>query len=116
VAAPAFESFNMLDHSCQTQRHPHAERGLDLYETPDVAVSALLRVEQLPARIWEPAAGHGSIVRVLRDAGHNVITSDIHDYGGLDFVRDFLTETKMPTDTTAEPRRHSSHSPSADPL
>jgi hypothetical protein len=24
----------MLDHSCQVQRHPLAERGLDLYETP----------------------------------------------------------------------------------
>jgi hypothetical protein len=36
-----------LDHSCQVQRHPLSERGLDLYETPDVAVEALLRVERL---------------------------------------------------------------------
>ena len=34
----------MLDHSCQAQRHAHAERGHDLYETPSVAVEALLRV------------------------------------------------------------------------
>jgi hypothetical protein len=33
----------MLDHSCQVQRHTHVERGLDLYETPSVAVEALLR-------------------------------------------------------------------------
>jgi hypothetical protein len=50
-----------LDHSCQVQRHPHAERGLDLYETPAVAVEALLRVERLPHRIWEPACGRGAI-------------------------------------------------------
>jgi hypothetical protein len=86
-----------LDHSCQVQRHPHSERGLDLYETPSVAVEALLRVERLPHRIWEPAAGRGAIVRVLRDQGHAVIASDIYDYGGLHFVRDFLGESKVPT-------------------
>jgi hypothetical protein len=86
----------MLDHSCQGQRHSHAERGLDLYETPNVAVEALLRVEQIPQRIWEPAAGKGAIVRVLRDHGHAVMASDIYDYGGLDFVGDFLGQERMP--------------------
>src|SRR5262249_60564735 len=76
----------MLDHSCQVQRHAHAERGLDLYETPDVAVEALLRVEKIPQRIWEPAAGKGAIVRVLRGHGHAVIASDIYDYGGVGVV------------------------------
>jgi hypothetical protein len=86
----------MLDHSCQVQRHPLAERGLDLYETPDVAVEALLRVEKIPHRVWEPAAGRGAIVRVLRDRGHDVIASDVFDYGGLDFVADFLAQERMP--------------------
>lgn len=85
-----------LDHSCQVQRHPHAERGLDLYETPAVAVEALLRVEQLPHGVWEPAAGRGAIVNVLRDHGHAAIASDVHDYGGLHFVGDFLTQEQMP--------------------
>jgi hypothetical protein len=85
-----------LDHSCQVQRHTHAERGVDLYETPAVAVEALLRVEQIPHCIWEPAAGKGAIVRVLRNRGHAVIASDIHDYGGLHFVGDFLTQERMP--------------------
>jgi hypothetical protein len=85
-----------LDHSCQVQRHPHAERGLDLYETPAVAVEALLRVEKIPHYVWEPAAGRGAIVRVLRDHGHAVIASDIFDYGGLHFCRDFLGEIGMP--------------------
>jgi hypothetical protein len=34
----------MLDHRCQAERHSHAERGHNLYETPSVAVEALLRV------------------------------------------------------------------------
>ena len=59
----------MLDHSCQVQRHPLAERGLDLYETPAVAVEALLRVEKIPHRVWEPASGRGAIVNVLRARG-----------------------------------------------
>ena len=91
----------MLDHTCQVQRHPHAERGPDLYETPVVAVEALLRVERLPRCIWEPAAGPGAIVRVLRAHGHAVIASDLIDYSGLCFARDFLGEIGMPTDVEA---------------
>ena len=52
----------MLQHSTQSGRHSLAERGRDLYETPAVAVEALLRVEKLPHGIWEPAAGRGAIV------------------------------------------------------
>lgn len=78
-------------------RHPVAERGLDLYETPACAVEALLRVEALPRRLWEPAAGRGAIVRVLRAAGHEVLASDIvgRDFE-LDFVQDFLRATALP--------------------
>ena len=88
----------MLDHSCQVQRHTLAERGDDLYETPPVAVAALLRVEQLPHRLWEPACGHGNIVKVLRAAGHEVIGSDLVDYGDPThfYRRDFLLERKAP--------------------
>src|SRR5215469_13341749 len=71
----------MLDHSCQVQRHPHAERGLDLYETPAIATEALLRVEKVPQQVWEPAAGRGAIVNVLRGHGHAVIASDVYDFG-----------------------------------
>ena len=47
--------------------------------------------------LWEPAAGRGAITKVLRDAGHGVISSDIHQYDHpLHFVRDFLTVTTAP--------------------
>jgi hypothetical protein len=80
------------------QRHALAERGDDCYETPSVAVAALLRTERLPTKIWEPACGPGAIVRVLRTAGHNVFATDLVDYGCVDSQSgvDFLMETKAP--------------------
>jgi hypothetical protein len=86
-----------LDHSAQTGRHRNVDRGFDLYETPPVAIEALLAVENLPDIIWEPAAGRGAIVNVLRDLGHQVIASDIINYGfQLDSIADFLRTTTAP--------------------
>ena len=91
-----------LDHACGNGRHTLAERGLDLYQTPDVATEALLRVEQIPHTVWEPAAGRGAIARILRDRGHAVICSDIENYDfPLHFQRDFLTEIGMPAGVEA---------------
>jgi hypothetical protein len=68
-----------------------AHRG-DFYDTPAVAVEALLKHERLPHRIWEPAAGRGNIVNVLRAHGHEVIATDLNARGCPDsFDRiDFL--------------------------
>jgi hypothetical protein len=88
----------MLDRRTQSKAHPQSERGDDLYDTPAAAVQALMRAEQLPHHIWEPAVGRGAIVTVLRDAGRAVITSDLVDYGfPLHFVGDFLAQEKLPT-------------------
>jgi hypothetical protein len=95
-----------LSHATQSGQHRHVERGQDLYETPPRATEALLQVERLPHWIWEPAAGRGAIVSVLRDRGHAVIASDICDYGyPLHFVRDFLTTTKVPHLVAAAKRK-----------
>jgi hypothetical protein len=87
-----------VSHSVNAGRHALEERGNDLYETPQVATEAVLRAERhLPRTIWEPAAGRGAIVRVLRAHGHKVFTSDIIGYGfSLDFVADFLEQKKAP--------------------
>jgi hypothetical protein len=86
-----------LDHAAQAGRHPLSERGFDFYATPPCAVEALLGVERLPRCIWEPCAGDGAIVRVLRDRGHTVIASDVVDRGfRLHFCRDFLGEIGAP--------------------
>ena len=77
-------------------KHALADRGNDLYETPPVAVRALLKAEKLPHRIWEPACGPGSIVKELRGAGHDVLATDLVDYrspfqdqSGFDFLMPF---------------------------
>jgi hypothetical protein len=91
-----------LSHAAQSGRHPNANRGLDLYETPPEATEALLHVETLPHVIWEPAAGRGAIVKVLRNAGHAVVSSEIvaRDFP-LDFIDDFLTLTCPPSSCEA---------------
>jgi hypothetical protein len=79
------------------------QSGLDAYFTPPVAVHALLSVERqhLPQHIWEPAAGAGAIVHVLRGAGYTVVASDIADYGlaGCELV-DYLS-APLPPDVEA---------------
>ena len=80
------------NHAANHGTHRHEDRGPDNYSTPACAVQALLRVEQLPVKIWEPAAGYGSIVMALRAARHDVIASDLRDWNlpscatGVDFL------------------------------
>ena len=67
--------------------------------TPPCATEALLRNVQLPRRLWEPACGDGTgILDVLRAHGHEVIGSDLVDYGRPDCFsrRDFLMEREVP--------------------
>lgn len=81
-----------------------AERKNDLYETPAVAVEALLRVENIPGCVWEPACGPGAIVRVLRAAGRSVYATDLVDYASPDQDEsgwDFLFERQMPLGAAA---------------
>src|SRR5262245_6920177 len=75
-----------------------SERGDDLYETPAVAVTALLEREMLPPVLWEPACGPGVIVGVLRAANHTVIATDLNDWGCPDSEsrRNFLFEQRVP--------------------
>ena len=78
---------------------PLKVRKNDLYETPPEAVRALLKAEQLPDIIWEPACGPGSIVRVLRKTGRQVYATDLVDYDSPDQDQwgwDFLMETQLP--------------------
>jgi hypothetical protein len=76
-----------------------ADRKDDLYETPAVAVHALMGVEKLPTGLWEPACGPGAIARVLRSAGHVVYATDLVDYSSPDQDEhgwDFLMEQQCP--------------------
>ena len=85
-----------LPHAANAGRHSLAARADDLYETPPIAVEALMRAEQLPHHIWECACGPGAIVGVLREAGHQVYATDINDWNcpnsesGADFLMERL--------------------------
>lgn len=93
----------LLDMSTGNRVHAISERKDDLYETPAVAVRALLSVEDVPSVVWEPACGPGAIVRELRAAGRRVIATDLVDYGCEDSAarRDFLMEQDAPKDCRA---------------
>ncbi len=80
--------------------HAISERGNDLYQSPPEAVRALLKAENVPLRVWEPACGPGSIVRVLRESGRNVLATDLVDYAspdqdasGVDFLIPGIAES-----------------------
>jgi hypothetical protein len=67
-------------------------RSDDFHETPELAVEALLQVEQFTGPIWEPACGLGAISRVLEKHGHRVISTDLVDRGFGTSRIDFLME------------------------
>jgi hypothetical protein len=64
---------------------PIRNRGLDQYQTPPIAIEALLDAEPLPTHVWEPCCGSGSIVAVLRARGHQVTANDVAT-DGVDFL------------------------------
>jgi hypothetical protein len=73
-------------------RAPLAARGDDTYETPEIAVEKLVQVERFEGAIWEPAAGRGAIVDVLRKHGHQIVATDLIDHGVGTGRVDFLLE------------------------
>ncbi|HMF68065.1 MAG TPA: class I SAM-dependent methyltransferase [Phyllobacterium sp.] len=87
----------------KNSRSALVERKNDLYQTPPVAVLALLKVHPMPeSRIWEPACGPGAIARTLRGEGFEVYATDLVDYKSDDQNEggwDFLMESKAPPRT-----------------
>lgn len=71
-------------------KHAIADRGDDLYETPECATWALCDNVRFPNTVWEPACGRGAIARVLESRGLHVRATDLRDYGygqgGVDFL------------------------------
>lgn len=64
----------------------------EFYPTPPEATRALLAVECFEGSIWEPACGEGHISKVLLEAGHSVVSTDLVDHGYGEPGRDFLGE------------------------
>ena len=67
-------------------------RELDFYPTPPEVTRALMLFLALtPGVIWEPACGDGAMAGVIREHGHEVISSDIRQTGYGEGEVDFLT-------------------------
>jgi len=100
----------------QPGTHPYEARGLDHYATPKIAIESLLDAEpdvlNTLARVWEPAAGNGNIVAVLRKFGIPCVASDI-EQGSCDlhFVGDFLQQKRAAATDTAPTVPDPSHNP-----
>jgi len=82
------------------QRH-EAVDSLDDFCTPPWATRALFNyvvpmIGGVPAgRAWEPACNRGHMVKVLREYYHEVVASDVADYGG-NLICDFLIQHTEP--------------------
>ena len=70
-------------------------RALDFYPTPPECTKALLKYLNLKpgTMVWEPAAGDGSMARVLTEHGCRVISTDIQT--GTDFLTAALPDEKI---------------------
>jgi hypothetical protein len=77
------------------------ERGLDLFDTPPIALGPLFVHEPFLAtasHVCEPFAGKGNLVTALREHGRTVYASDILDRGCPDAsVQDFFAMKERPT-------------------
>ena len=62
--------------------HSAEEReATDFYSTDPDCVKDLLKLEQFENKILEPCCGSGNISKVLEEAGHKVISTDLYDHG-----------------------------------
>ena len=68
----------------------------EYYGTPTWITRALLISEALPGRVWEPCAGDGKMVDVLRRHDRQVVASDIEPRGDGIEKRDFLATGSAP--------------------
>jgi hypothetical protein len=107
--AAGFEpSRRNLSASVGTKTATKEERGDNLYETPPEGMDVVLAFEDFLPLVLEPFCGRGAISRRLESEGHEVMLSDLVDYGTADRhgqvqqVRDFLSLTREEVEGWAE--------------
>lgn len=70
-------------------------RQYEAFETPREVTLALLWAEILTPAVWDPCCGTGGMARVLAEHGHQVIATDLIDWGYGEAGHDFLTADKL---------------------
>jgi hypothetical protein len=73
-----------VKHAIGTKTASKEERGNNLYETPPEGMAVILGLEEFLPLVLELFCGRGAISRALEAAGHEVILSDLVDYGTAD--------------------------------
>jgi hypothetical protein len=99
ISAGLEPSRRAVKHAIGTKTATQEERGNNLYETPPEGMAVILGREEFLPLVLELFCGRGAISRQLEAAGHEVILSDLVDYGTADRhgqvqqVRDILSIT-----------------------
>lgn len=76
----------------------------DFYATDPKAMTELLKRESFNKNVWECACGEGNLSEVLKEHGHNVLSTDLIDRGYQDELHDFLlNERKFDGDIITNP-------------
>lgn len=73
--------------------------GLDWYQEPVEATTALMAQERFVGTIWDPACGAGNIIKACIDAGYSAVGTDIVKRANAWWFRgehDFLTWQSQP--------------------
>jgi hypothetical protein len=89
----------------KSEKRPREEN--DFYPTPEECTRLLLQAEKdfLPQQIWECSCGDGAIGKLLQEAGHEVIGTDLVDrgygQGGHDFLK--ISKPRAPSIVTNPP-------------
>jgi len=73
-----------VKHAIGTKTATKEERGNNLYGTPPEGMAVILGSEEFLPLVAELFCGRGAISRALEAAGHEVILSDLVDYGTAD--------------------------------
>lgn len=88
---PSDNGYTKLRHAQAITGYGNTREPMDNYPTPDVAILALLAVEQFNGTVWEPACGSGNIARqfpgcIATDIRHD----NIYKQGerGIDFLKE----------------------------
>ena len=84
--------------------HSKEEReATDFYSTDPDCVKDLLKLEQFENKILEPCCGSGNISKVLEEAGHEVISTDLYDHGYGTSGIDLFTYKDIDSDIITNP-------------
>ncbi len=82
---------NSIYKTLGASNHTEEEREQnDFYATEPKATELLLELEEFSPTVWECACGEGHMAEVLKNAGYNVISTDLIDRGygtgGINFL------------------------------